>query len=94
MNFFEAIALAGDLNIKGDRENILLFRTNADGSREVHKLNIHDRDFLLSPYFNLQQNDIIYVTPNSSMASTAWAMNPVCRPHSHISVVFRRWHLS
>ena len=76
MNFFEAIALAGDLNIKGDRENILLFRTNADGSREVHKLNIHDRDFLLSPYFNLQQNDIIYVTPNSSMASTAWAMNP------------------
>ncbi len=76
MNFFEAIAQAGDLDIKGDRENILLFRTNSDGSREVHKLNIHDRDFLISPYFNLQQNDIIYVVPNSSMAATAWAMNP------------------
>ncbi|MDE5929401.1 MAG: polysaccharide biosynthesis/export family protein [Muribaculaceae bacterium] len=30
MNFLEAIALAGDLNIKGERENILLIRTNAD----------------------------------------------------------------
>ena len=76
MNFFEAIAYAGDLDIKGDRENILLFRTNADGTREVHKLNIHDRNFLVSPYFNLQQNDIIYVVPNSSMASNAWALNP------------------
>lgn len=76
MNFFEAIALAGDLDIKGDRENVLLFRTNPDGSREVHKLNIHERDFLVSPYFNLQQNDIIYVVPNSSMASTAWSLNP------------------
>lgn len=76
MNFFEAIARAGDLDIKGDRENILLFRTNPDGTREVHKLNIHDRDFLLSPYFNLQQNDVIYVTPNKSMASNAWSLNP------------------
>lgn len=75
MNFFEAIAQAGDLDIKGDRENILLFRTNADGKREVHKLNIHDRNFLVSPYFNLQQNDIIYVVPNASMKQNAWALN-------------------
>lgn len=76
MNFFEAVALAGDLDIKGDRENILLYRTNSDGSREVHKLDIHDKDFLLSPYFTLQQNDIIYVAPNKSMAANAWQLNP------------------
>lgn len=76
MNFFEAIAMAGDLDIKGDRENILLYRMNADGTREVHKLNIHDKDFLLSPYFNLQQNDIIYVAPNKSMAAGAWSLSP------------------
>lgn len=76
MNFLEAIALAGDLDIKGDRENILLYRTNSDGSREVHKLNIHDRNLLMSPYFTLQQNDVIYVTPNKSMANSAWALNP------------------
>ncbi|MDE6611485.1 MAG: polysaccharide biosynthesis/export family protein [Muribaculaceae bacterium] len=76
MTFLEAIAMAGDLDIKGDRENILLYRTNADGTREVHRLNLHDSNFLLSPYYNLQQNDFIYVTPNSSMRQGAWQMNP------------------
>lgn len=76
MNFFEAISLAGDLDIRGDRENILLMRVNPDGTREVHKVDIHDRDFLLSPYFNLKQNDIIYVAPNKSMQNTAWTLNP------------------
>ncbi len=76
MNFFEAIAMAGDLNIKGERETILLYRTNADGTRELHRLDIHDKNFLLSPYFNLQQNDIIYVVPNKSMASGAWTLSP------------------
>lgn len=76
MTFLEAIAMAGDLDIKGDRENILLYRTNADGTREVHRLNIHDRNFLLSPYYNLQQNDFIYVEPNKSLRNSAWQMNP------------------
>ena len=76
LNLLEAIAMAGDLNIRGDRENILLYRTNPDGTREVHKLNINDRNILMSPYFNLQQNDIIYVVPNKAMQRTAWQMNP------------------
>lgn len=76
MTFLEAISMAGDLDIKGDRENILLYRINPDGSREVHKLNIHDKDFLLSPYYTLQQNDYIYVVPNKSMRQGAWQMNP------------------
>ncbi len=76
MTFLEAISMAGDLDIKGDRENILLYRTNADGTREVHKLSLHDRNFLLSPYYNLQQNDYIYVQPNSSMRQSAWSLSP------------------
>ncbi len=76
MTFLEAISMAGDLDIKGDRENILLYRTNADGTREVHRLNLHDKDLLLSPYYVLQQNDFIYVTPNKSLRSTAWSLNP------------------
>lgn len=75
LNILEAIALAGDLDIQGDRENILLYRTNSDGSREVHRLNLHDRNLLLSPYFNLQQNDFIYVEPNRSGKQGAWAMH-------------------
>ena len=76
MTFLEAISMAGDLDIRGDRENILLYRTNPDGSREVHKLNLHDRNLLLSPYYTLQQNDFIYVTPNSSMRQGAWQLSP------------------
>ncbi len=76
LNILEAIAKAGDLNIRGERENIMLIRTYADGKREIARLNIHDKDILLSPYFNLQQNDIIYVQPNSSMAQGAWQLNP------------------
>lgn len=76
MTFLEAISMAGDLDIKGDRENILLYRVNADGTREVHKINIQDRNFLMSPYFTLQQNDFIYVQPNKSMQNQAWQMAP------------------
>ena len=75
MNILEALAKAGDLDILGDRENVLLYRTNADGTREVHRLNLHDKSLLLSPYFNLQQNDFIYITPNRSAAASAWQMH-------------------
>lgn len=75
LNVLEALALAGDLDIKGQRDNILLYRTNPDGSREIHRLNLNDRDLLLSPYFNLQQNDFIYVEPNRSAKQNAWQMH-------------------
>lgn len=75
MNILEALAKAGDLDIRGDRENVLLYRTNADGTHEVHRLNLHDKSLLLSPYFNLQQNDFIYITPNRSAAASAWQMH-------------------
>ena len=38
LNFLEAIAMAGDLDIKGERENIMLIRTNTNGQREIHRL--------------------------------------------------------
>lgn len=75
LNILEALALAGDLNIMGQRDNILLYRTNTDGTREIHRLNLNDRDLLLSPYFNLQQNDFIYVEPNRSAKQNAWQMH-------------------
>lgn len=74
LNILEAVAKSGDLNIKGKRENIMLIRTHPDGHREIARLNIHDKSILTSPYYNLQQNDIIYVEPNRSMAEGAWTM--------------------
>lgn len=75
LNIFEAIALAGDLNIKADRENIILIRTNPDGTREVHKLNVHDKNMLLSPYYNLKPNDLLLVNWNRSGAQNSWSMS-------------------
>lgn len=76
LNLFEALALAGDLDIKGRRDNVKLIRTKSDGTREIAVLNLNDKNILLSPYFNLQQNDMIYVEPNKSMAQNAWQINP------------------
>lgn len=76
LNIFEALAQAGDLDIKGRRDNVKLIRTKADGTREIAVLNLNSKDILLSPYFNLQQNDMIYVEPNKSMAQNAWQINP------------------
>lgn len=75
MTILEAIAKAGDLDLKGQRENIMLIRTSPDGKKEIHRLNLNDKNLLLSPYFNLQQNDVIYVQPNRSMAQNSWAIN-------------------
>lgn len=75
LNIFEALALSGDLNIKADRENIILIRTNPDGTREIHKLNVHDKNMLLSPYYNLQPNDLLLVNWNRSGAQNSWSMS-------------------
>ena len=72
----EALAMAGDLTIMGKREDVMLIRTKADGTREIHRLDLNDKDLVLSPYFNLQQNDQIYVTPNASKARSSWTIPP------------------
>lgn len=72
----EALAMAGDLTIMGKRDNVMLIRTKADGTREIHRLDLNDKDLILSPYFNLQQNDQIYVTPNASKARSSWTLPP------------------
>lgn len=74
MNIIEALAKSGDLNIQGERRTVKIIRTNADGSREVAQLDLTDPETLNSPYFNLRQNDIIYVVPNRSMRQGSWSM--------------------
>ena len=59
----DALADAGDLTPYGERNNILLIR-EVDGKKEFHRMNLNDASILSSPYFYLQQNDVIYVEPN------------------------------
>lgn len=76
LNLLEAIAQAGDLTIHGRRDNVMIVRTNSDGSRSIQTVNMNDKNMILSPSFNLQQNDIIYVEPNSSRARQSWNVPP------------------
>lgn len=64
----EAISMAGDLTIYGKRENVLVIRTEGDGQK-AYKVDLRSSSELLSsPVYHLQQNDIVYVEPNTTRA--------------------------
>jgi polysaccharide export outer membrane protein len=62
----DAIGQAGGITDLGMRENILLIRDKPNGAREYHTLNLNDARIFASPYYQLQQNDIVYVLPNNT----------------------------
>ncbi|MCM1309426.1 MAG: polysaccharide biosynthesis/export family protein [Bacteroides sp.] len=68
MTILEALAIAGDLTIYGKRDAVWVIREEADGSRKAYKLNLKDTEFMQSPAYYVQQNDVIYVEPNGVRA--------------------------
>ncbi len=67
----EALALAGDMTIYGKRDNVKLLREMDNGEYEIHELDLRDANLLNSPYYYLEQRDILYVEPNEVMAQNA-----------------------
>ena len=63
VNIFEALAMAGDIMITGKRDNVMLIRTESDGTKSVDTLDLTDANIINSPYYNLQQRDLLYVEP-------------------------------
>ncbi len=61
VSILEAIAQAGDLTTFAYRDRIFLIRESSDGQKEFHQLDINDANIINSPYYYLQQNDVIYV---------------------------------
>ncbi len=59
----DALGLAGDMTSYGKRNNVLVTREN-NGKLEFARLNLNSEDVFKSPYYYLQQNDIVYVEPN------------------------------
>ena len=72
ISIVEAIARAGDLDLYGQRDKIFLIRENEHGEREYHQLNMNDAEIFNSPYYYLQQNDIVYVEPKKVVARNAF----------------------
>lgn len=71
VNILEALAMAGDMTIYGVRDDVKLIREREDGKREIIKLNLTNAAIVTSPYYYLEQNDIIYVKPNKMKAKNA-----------------------
>ena len=71
ISVLEAIASAGDLSIYGRRDNVMLIREDSNGQKSIHRLNLNDANIINSPYFYLQQNDVLYIQPNKVQASNA-----------------------
>ena len=71
INVLEALAMAGDLTIYGIRDNVKLIREDEQGRRSIYTLNLNDANLVLSPYYYMQQNDILYVTPNKAKAKNS-----------------------
>ena len=66
----QALGLAGDLTINGDRNHLLLIRNEA-GKKTNQVIDLTKTDFLQSPFYFLKQNDIIYVRPNSARVKSS-----------------------
>lgn len=71
INLLEALSLAGDLTIWGLRDNVKIIREYSDGKKQIVELNLNDANIINSPFYQLQQNDIVYVTPNKTKSKNS-----------------------
>lgn len=71
ITILEALAQAGDLTIYGVRDNVKLIREDASGKKTIVEMNLNDANIINSPYYYLQQNDVVYVTPNKVKAQNS-----------------------
>ncbi len=63
INILEAIALSGELTNYANRDSVFIIREN-NNKREFAWMNLTKPEIMASPYFYIQQNDIIIVEPN------------------------------
>ena len=67
ITIFQALALARDLTIYGQRDNVQVIREQ-NGKRQIYKMDLTRSDIFSSPAYYLQQNDVVYVTPSKVRA--------------------------
>lgn len=86
-SILDAIADAGDLTINGERENVKVLR-NVNGKLRTYNIDLCSaQSITTSPAYYLQQNDIVYITPNDKRKREATTTaNTVLTPTFWISV--------
>ena len=66
----EAIGLAGDLTIKGKRDNVMIIR-DFNGTKVYTRIDLTRKESLNSPVYYLTQNDVVYIEPNKSAITSS-----------------------
>ncbi|WP_223584185.1 polysaccharide biosynthesis/export family protein [Sphingobacterium sp. GVS05A] len=70
VTILEALGMAGDLTIRGVRQNVTLIR-EVNGQKTMHQVDLTKKSTLNSPYYYLVQNDVIYVEPNKAQINNS-----------------------
>lgn len=70
VSILEALGMAGDLTIKGRRDNVLVVR-DFNGTKTYTRVDLTNKEVFNSPVYYLTQNDYVYVEPNNSSISNA-----------------------
>jgi polysaccharide export outer membrane protein len=70
ITILDALALAGDINISAQRNNILIIREEG-GKKLQYRVDLRSNEVLTSPVYYLQQNDVVYVEPNYARIQSA-----------------------
>lgn len=65
ITILEALGLAGDLTLRGVRNNVLVIR-DFSGTKVYNRIDLTSKDVVKSPVYYLTQNDVVYVEPNKS----------------------------
>lgn len=65
VSLFEALGLAGDITIFGNKENVSLIREE-NGAKILRRLDLTSSTIFNSPYYYLKSNDIVYVESKNS----------------------------
>lgn len=71
INVIQALALAGDMTIYGQRENVKILREMSSGEVQIAYVDVSQADVVSSPYFYLKQNDVVYIQPNKTRAKSS-----------------------
>ena len=70
MNILSVLGMAGDLTIYGQRTNVLVIR-NIDGVTTKQYVDLTNAEFINSPYYYVKQNDVVYVSPNTTKKNSS-----------------------
>ena len=65
VTILEALGLAGDIPVTGKKDNVRVIR-EVNGTREIGTIDLSSKTVFESPYYNLQQNDVVLVEVKKS----------------------------